>query len=231
MPEYGHHSAMEPPLLVYAVGDIHGSLRKLKDLLAQCEQHADGRPAAFVFLGDYIDRGPDSSGVTATLMELQSRRPERVIALKGNHEAFALGVLDGEVQADIWLREGGTATLRSYGVSEPGALPREHVTWWRSLPLRYDDGSRFFVHAGVDPATPLDAQRDDDLLWIREPFLSDPRDYGRLVVHGHTPQPNGLPDLRANRLNVDTGAVFGGPLTAAIFAAGRRDPVGFVQAE
>ena len=101
----------------------------------------------------------------------------------------------------------------------------------RSLPLRYDDGRRFFVHAGIDPEKPLDAQSDHDLIWIREPFLSDRRDHGRLIVHGHTPQSAGMPDLRSNRLNLDTGAVFGGPLTAAAFAAARRDPIGFLQVD
>ena len=90
--------------------------------------------------------------------------------------------------ADIWLREGGAATLRSYGVSSARELPSEHLAWMRSLPLRYDDGRRFFVHAGIDPEKPLDAQSDHDLIWIREPFLSDRRDHGRLIVHGHTPQ-------------------------------------------
>src|SRR5262249_30181338 len=97
--------------LVYAIADIHGSLQKLRDLMTLCEQHADGRSATFVFLGDYIDRGPDSRGVVEVLMDLQSRRPDRVIALKGNHEAFAIEVVDGERDAEIWLREGGTANI------------------------------------------------------------------------------------------------------------------------
>jgi serine/threonine protein phosphatase 1 len=217
--------------LVYAVGDIHGSLQKLRDLIGHCERYADGRPAAFVFLGDYIDRGPDSAGVVDTVMDLQSRLKDRVIALKGNHEAVAIEVIDGKTAADLWLREGGAATLRSYGVGSARELPNEHVAWLRSLPLRYDDGCRFFVHAGIDPDKPLDGQSGRDLIWIREPFLSDPRDHGRLIVHGHTPLATGVPDLRSNRLNLDTGAVFGGPLTAAAFADGQRDPIGFFQAD
>jgi serine/threonine protein phosphatase 1 len=216
--------------LLYAIGDIHGSLQKLRDLIAQCERHADGRPTTFVFLGDYIDRGPDSAGVVDTVMRLQSRLTQRVIALKGNHEAVAIEVVDGEADEDFWLREGGTATLRSYRAQHATDLPREHVAWMRSLPLHYDDGQRFFVHAGIDPDKPLNAQSDHDLIWIREPFLSDPRDHGRLIVHGHTPQPTGTPDWRGNRLNLDTAAVFGGPLTAAAFAGADRDPIGFLQA-
>jgi serine/threonine protein phosphatase 1 len=217
--------------LVYAIGDIHGSLQKLRDLIAHCERYADGRPATFVFLGDYIDRGPDSAGVVDTVMDLQSRLKDRVIALKGNHEAVAIEVINGKTAADLWLREGGAATLRSYGVGSARELPSEHVAWLRSLPLRYDDGCRFFVHAGIDPDKPLDGQSGRDLIWIREPFLSDPRDHGRLIVHGHTPLATGVPDLRSNRLNLDTGAVFGGPLTAAAFAGAQRDPIGFFQAD
>jgi diadenosine tetraphosphatase ApaH/serine/threonine PP2A family protein phosphatase len=233
--EHGRHfrahaapNVGEAPLL-YAIGDIHGSLQKLRDLLMLCEQHADGRTATFVFLGDYIDRGPDSRGVIEALIELQSQRPERVIALKGNHEAVAVEIVDGETDPASWLREGGTATLRSYHIDDVRDLPPEHVAWLRALPLCYDDGERFFVHAGIDPDKPLDAQSGHDLIWIREPFLSDGRDHGRLIVHGHTPQGDGMPDFRGNRLNLDTGAVFGGALTAAAFDTARRDPLGYLQ--
>jgi serine/threonine protein phosphatase 1 len=236
MPESSHHSLsndareVSAAPLVYAIGDIHGSLQKLRDLMTQCRRHADGRPATFIFLGDYIDRGPDSRGVVDALMDMQARDPDHVIALKGNHEAVALEIIDGETEPAHWLREGGIATLQSYHVDEPRDLPQDHITWLRSLPFSYDDGRRFFVHAGVDPERPLTAQRDHDLIWIREPFLSDPRDYGRLVVHGHTPQLSGQPDFRGNRLNVDTGAVYGRALTAAAFASTERDPLGYLQA-
>jgi serine/threonine protein phosphatase 1 len=183
-----------------------------------------------VFLGDYVDRGPDSAGVVRYLMELQSRRGERLVALKGNHEAVVLDVCDGVCPADLWLSQGGDATLRSYRAARAQDLPETVLRWFRSLPLSYDDGRRFFVHAGVNPQLPLEAQDERDLIWIREPFLSARRDYGRLIVHGHTPLETGQPDLRANRLNLDTGAVFGGPLTAAVFAHGRTDPVRFIQA-
>ncbi len=216
-------------LFIYAIADIHGSLHKLHTLIARCQQHADGRPMTFVFLGDYIDRGPDSCGVIRTVMDLQSRL--RAIALKGNHEAFALDVIDGNAQPAFWLTQGGAETLQSYGVKRARELPDEHVDWLRSLPLSYDDGRRFFVHAGIDPQKPLDAQSERDLLWIREPFLSDRRDYGRLIVHGHTPLSTGAPDWRGNRLNLDTGAVFGGPLTAAVFTDADTLPATFLQAE
>ena len=213
----------------YAIGDIHGSLRKLRSVIVGCERDAGGEPHRFVFVGDYIDRGPDSRGVVEFLIDLQSRNPGTV-CLTGNHEALALAALDSRLYADNWLMEGGEQTLRSYGVASVADLPARHVAWLKSLPLSHDDGLRFFVHAGVDPARPLDRQNADDLIWIREPFLSDTRDYGRLIVHGHTPLRSGTPDLRANRLNLDTAAVYGGPLTAAVFTPQQAGPVGFLRA-
>ena len=216
--------------LTYAIGDIHGSLDKLRALFARCEAHAAGRPMKLVFLGDYIDRGPESFGVIDFLLTLRKRRGDAIVTLKGNHEEMALSVIDGQSAAGPWLVQGGAETLESYEVAQPGDIPRAHVDWMRALRLSYDDGRRFFVHAGVNPDLPLDAQNANDLLWIRQPFLSDPRDYGRLIVHGHTPLETGLPDLRGNRLNVDTAAVFGGPLTAAVFDDTKTEPLGFLQA-
>jgi serine/threonine protein phosphatase 1 len=216
--------------LTYAIGDIHGSLDKLEQLMLRCEQDAAGQPATFVFLGDYIDRGPNSSGVIAYLLEMQSRFGERVIALKGNHEAMALSAADGAVPLRLWFAQGGAETLESYGGVRPGELPQAHIEWMHSLRLSHDDGRRFFVHAGVDPKKPLDDQAESALLWIREPFLSHTGDYGRLVVHGHTPQLTGAPDLRSNRLNIDTAAVFGGPLTAAVFDETQASPLRILQA-
>jgi serine/threonine protein phosphatase 1 len=217
--------------LTYAVGDIHGSLDKLQTLMARCNAHAAGREQTFVFLGDYIDRGADSSGVISFLIDLQAGLPARAIALMGNHEAMALAVIDGLCDAGLWLPQGGAETLHSYGVDRACDLPRAHVDWMRSLPLRHDDGRRFFVHAGIRPGKPLAAQSEEDLLWIREPFLSDRRDHGRLIVHGHTPTTSGSPDRRQNRLGLDTGAVYGGPLTAAAFADSQTEPIAILQAE
>jgi serine/threonine protein phosphatase 1 len=217
--------------LTYAIGDIHGCLDKLRSLLLRCEKHAAGRPTSFVFVGDYIDRGPQSCGVIDCLIDLKAQHGESVVTLMGNHEAMALAVIDGRSPSQLWFAQGGLATLKSYGVAEPRDLPRAHVDWLRALPLRYDDGRHFFVHAGVNPATPLETQDDFDLLWIREPFLSYRGDYGRLIVHGHTPLVDGVPDLHGNRLNLDTGAVFGGPLTAAVFDEAQTEPVEFLQAE
>ncbi len=216
--------------LTYAVGDIHGSLGKLTRLMAACRAHADGREMTVVFLGDYIDRGPDSAGVVGFILGLQADLPGRVITLMGNHEAMALGVFDGAMPVSVWLFNGGAATLKSYGAKDVRGLPRAHLDWMRALRLTYDDGRRFYVHAGVDPDKALEAQDTEALLWIREPFLREERDYGRLIVHGHTPVRTDEPELRANRLNLDTAAVFGGPLTAAVFDNGQTKPVAFLQA-
>ena len=217
--------------LTYTIGDIHGSLDKLQRVMLRCEQDAAGRPFKYVFLGDYIDRGPQSAGVIACLIDLQARLGDRLIALKGNHEVMALGAVDGTAPFRLWFAQGGAATLESYGNVRPTELPRLHLDWLRSLRLSYDDGRRFFVHAGVDPEKPLALQDEQHLLWIREPFLSDGRDYGRLVVHGHTPLMTGTPDFRGNRLNIDTAAVFGGPLTAAVFDDTRTPPLAFLTSE
>jgi serine/threonine protein phosphatase 1 len=219
--------------LTYAIGDIHGSLGKLERLVGRCERDAGGQPLTLVFLGDYIDRGPQSSGVIAFMLGLQARLAGRVVALKGNHEAMLLSIIDGSgaASAPSWFMQGGAATLESYGVQHPRELPPEHVAWLSALRLSFDDGRRFFVHAGVDPQRPLDAQKEADLMWIREPFLSFGGDYGRLVVHGHTPLSSGTPELRSNRLNLDTAAVFGGPLTAAVFDEVRTAPTAFLQAD
>ena len=216
-------------LLTYAIGDVHGCRQKLRRLLSFCVRHRGERPARFVFVGDYIDRGPDSRGVVETLLGLQRDMPGQVVCLRGNHEAAMLRALPwGEEEGLLWIAMGGAKTLLSYGVKQPAELPARHLGWLEALPLSFDDGRRLFVHAGVNPLRPLTRQRDSDLLWIREPFLSSERDFGRLIVHGHTPLEDGLPDWRPNRLNLDTGAVFGGPLTCAVFDEAQTAPVAFL---
>jgi serine/threonine protein phosphatase 1 len=216
--------------LTYAFGDIHGCVDKLRSLVAACRQHAGERAMRFVMLGDYIDRGPDSAAVVDFLMRLQREFDDHFVALMGNHEAWALEFADRAKPSPGWLQNGGAATLASYGVGNVGELPPEHLDWMHSLPCCFDDGLRFFVHAGIDPERPLDDQDEYDLLWMRMPFLADGRDYGRLIVHGHTPLDDGVPELYPNRLNLDTGAVFGGPLTAAVFDDEQVEPLSFLQA-
>jgi serine/threonine protein phosphatase 1 len=214
----------------YALSDIHGHLNKLVALVARCDRDAGNTAAKFIVLGDYIDRGPDSRGVVEYLMDFQARHSENVVCLCGNHEDLALSAIDDPDEIDQWVAaNSGDTTLRSYGVTAPSELPAEHVAWMRALGTHHDDGRRFFVHAGINPSRPLDRQDRHDLLWMREPFLSDSRDYDRLIVHGHTPLRAGQPDVRTNRVNIDTGAGAGGPLTAAIFDDSTTAPIGFLQ--
>ena len=214
----------------YALSDIHGCLTKLDGLVSRCRADAKDDVARFIFLGDYIDRGPDSRGVLDYLIDLQHRRPAEVTCLCGNHEDMALNAIDDASQIAQWVvYNGGDKALRSFGVTHPSDIPARYVDWMRALGTHLDDGVRFFVHAGINPVRPLDRQTRHDMLWMREPFLSDPREFGRFVVHGHTPLQGGCPDLRSNRVNIDTAAVLGGPLTAAVFHDNIPAPVGFLQ--
>ncbi|MCK1453590.1 serine/threonine protein phosphatase [Bradyrhizobium sp. 35] len=212
----------------YAIGDVHGCLDQLQRLVELCERDAGEGRSKLVLLGDYIDRGPDSRGVIEFLMDLQKWSPDEIICLRGNHEDLLLAALEGEDAQLKWRQNGAQATLDSYKAKTPRDIPLKYIDWIRSLPLFHDDGMRFFVHAGVHPDKPLDLQRRRDLLWIREPFLSSDKNFGRLIVHGHTPISTGTPDHRTNRLNIDTGAVYGRALTSAIFSGGMTAPVGFL---
>jgi len=213
--------------LTFAVGDIHGCLDKLNRLMAACEAHAGARPARYVFLGDYIDRGLQSRGVIELLMQRQAAQPGGIVCLRGNHEQMAIDAHASDHAVPLWLANNGASTLRNYG---GGRISDEHLTWLAALPLCHDDGLRFFVHAGVDLDVPLAEQEPEVMLWMREPFLThcDEVDCGRFIVHGHTPLPTGTPDLRRRRLNLDTAAVMGGPLSAAVFDDTQAQPLGFL---
>jgi serine/threonine protein phosphatase 1 len=217
-------------MLTYAVGDIHGSYTKLASLLEHCiKRHRThgGEAPRFVFLGDYVDRGPGSREVVELLMEMQSNAPEHIVCLRGNHEEMLISAAKRD-DVTMWLSNGGEVTLRSYGVNSAGDIPGAHLHWLGNLPLAISDGLRFYVHAGIKPGVALDEQSKGAMLWIREPFLSDARDHGQYIVHGHTPLEGGQPDLRPNRLNLDTGACFGGPLTAAVFDESEALPFAFI---
>jgi len=212
--------------LTFAVGDIHGCLDKLSRLMAACEAHAGGRAARYVFLGDYIDRGPQSRGVIELLMRRQAGQPGTIVCLRGNHEQMAIDAHASERAVPLWLANNGASTLRNYG----GRISPEHLDWLAALPFCHDDGLRFFVHAGIDLDLPLAEQAPEVMVWMREPFLTycDEVDCGRFIVHGHTPLRTGTPDLRRRRLNLDTAAVMGGPLSAAVFDDTQAQPLGFL---
>lgn len=225
--------------LIYAVGDIHGRSDLLAKLLFQIEVDAATRRAAkkqLVFLGDYVDRGPDSRGVVDILLH---RLPADFSAhfLKGNHEALLLAFLADAERLDLWRLNGGSATMASYGVdvdeldtthAPPRAwreafasvLPLAHLDFLRYLELKISVADYLFVHAGVRPGVPLDAQREADLIWIRDAFLDSSESFGKIVVHGHTPVRE--PVVRPNRIGIDTGAVFSGRLTALRLQDGER---------
>jgi serine/threonine protein phosphatase 1 len=217
-------------LLTYAIGDIHGCSDLLVRLLRNVRDHAAGRPYRLVFLGDYIDRGLDSAGVVHIVRELQKVDAENVICLKGNHEDMLLQCVADLGKTLWWLENGGDETMRSFGVSSPRAVPKAVLEWMAGLQTSYEDARRIFVHAGLAPGRPLTEQNDRDRLWIREPFLSSDFDFGKHVVHGHSPLAGLRPDVRHHRTNLDTAAVFGGALTAGVFTPLQDRPIEFLQA-
>lgn len=220
---------MQPSVLTYAIGDIHGCIDLLDALLDRIEAHANGRERRIVFLGDYIDRGPDSAAVLRTISRLQWSEPDHVTCLMGNHERMLLDTLVSEDSALHWLANGGEATLDSFGAREVADLPRSILDWIEGLPTLHADAAHWYVHAGLRPGVPALDSDDHDRLWIREPFLDLDHDFGRHVVHGHTPQRNGRPERLRYRTNLDTGAVYGGSLTAGVFTEAAGPAGTFIQ--
>ncbi len=218
-------------MLTFAIGDIHGCRDLLVDLLSQIGRSAGVEPHRIVCLGDYVDRGPDSAGVIALLRARQRHLADgELICLKGNHEDLLLAARLRPEGEPLWIRNGGQETLTSYGAASASELPPDVLEWLAACPTSFEDDLRVFVHAGLDPARDRADQRDEDRLWIRGTFLDADHDFGRYVVHGHTRLRGGSPDIRRTRVNLDTGAVYGGRLTAAIFSDDRAPPTGFLQA-
>ncbi len=235
-------AALPGGLRIYAIGDIHGHADLLDLMAATIETDLVRNPAhdaRAVFIGDYIDRGPDSAGVIERLAS--GRFPLPFETLRGNHEDVlmsALAASDDAVAAglDHWYHIGGLETLRSYGVDvgkaargkSPGRLrsalldrlPETHQAFLRQTRLSLTLGDYFFVHAGARPGVPLDAQSPEDLMWIREECYGSDYDFGKVLVHGHTPRrrPEDLP----RRINIDTGAFKWGVLSAVVLEAGTR---------
>ncbi len=214
----------------YAIGDVHGRLDLLDQLLAAIEQDVDARPqrkTALVFLGDLIDRGPDSRGVIERLRNYCHERLKPYF-LAGNHEEVLLRLLNGERGIlTSWLKYGGTQCLASYGFDpakldvrdERAALsaikqviPETHVNFISSFADTLRFGDYLFVHAGIRPGIDLSLQRQSDLRWIRSPFLEDKSDHGMVVVHGHTISE--AVEIEENRIGIETGAYRSGRLSA-----------------
>ena len=223
---------------VFAIGDVHGRLDLLQMLVAAIEEEQQSLPPArptLVFLGDYVDRGPDSRAVIDRLVERPLPAFERV-HLRGNHEDWFESFLTDTSVGPSWLYCGGVETLASYGVhAAPGedesallltlqaelaaALPESHRAFLRALESYRAIGGYLFVHAGVRPGVPLARQSPDDLYWIRDSFLRASEDHGHVVVHGHTIVNEA--EVRANRIGIDTGAFVSNVLTCLVLEADR----------
>jgi serine/threonine protein phosphatase 1 len=220
---------------IYAVGDIHGRADLLDQVLSRIDVDLATYPDCVplqIFLGDYIDRGPSSRTVLDRL--IKRSRTHETVCLKGNHETYVFEFLKNPFIFEDWSRLGGIETVMSYGLTPPtkaktaervelakafaASLPMHHRTFLRGLSRSFTCGDFFFVHAGVKPGVPLARQREEDLLWIREDFLLSEDDFGKIVVHGHTPVRE--PDIRPNRINIDTGAYATGRLTCLIIENG-----------
>lgn len=224
--------SVPPGLILYAIGDIHGEWACLTDLLDLIREDEAAQPPGLkpvvLFLGDYIDRGPNSRKVVDFLSG-QPLPGFRTRFLRGNHEQALLDFLRDPLEAAPWLEFGGLSTLDSYGVRMRNlgrdrssllaardelaqALPARHLAWLQRLELYAAYGDYLFVHAGIRPGIALEEQSPDDLLTIRTPFLTHRRPHAKRVVHGHTISP--APEILANRIGIDTGAYASGVLTA-----------------
>jgi serine/threonine protein phosphatase 1 len=215
---------------LYAIGDIHGRLDLLTELERRIADDAAASGAArnaVVYLGDYVDRGSQSREVVDRLIDRPLPGFERALLL-GNHEDSMLQFLVDLQIGPAWLGFGGAATLISYGIKPPvsdrdfvrvqaelrAKLPERHLEFLRGLRLSHVEGDYYFVHAGIRPGVPLDAQRPSDMLWIRDEFLHSRQDYGKIIVHGHTITET--PEIKRNRIGIDTGAFASNTLTCLV---------------
>ncbi|MGH7156231.1 MAG: metallophosphoesterase [Acetobacteraceae bacterium] len=216
---------LAPGRRIYAIGDIHGCDAQLASLHAIIADDLAARPVSdplLIHIGDYVDRGPESASVVARLLRGGLVDGVPVINLMGNHEHTMIDALAGDrAAATDWLFQGGRPSLESYGIDPDGpretwmaGIPGDHLNFLHALSLHHHEGGYLFVHAGIRPGLPLEAQAPEDLLRIRQPFLYTEQDLGAVVVHGHTPVK--APVVRRNRIAIDTGAVFGGKLTCVV---------------
>ncbi|MBU2055051.1 MAG: serine/threonine protein phosphatase [Proteobacteria bacterium] len=196
-----------------AIGDIHGCNHKLQRLLARID--LDPNADKLVFIGDFIDRGPDVRGVIETIIDLKETC-KNMICLRGNHEDMFLNYYREGRDEELFFANGGGITLSSYGLTLADAragrgFPENHLRFIASLPLSYETEAYFFVHAGLRPGIPVARQSTEDLLWIRHEFIDSEYDFSKTVVFGHTALHEPL--LEKNKIGIDTGAVYGGCLT------------------
>jgi len=196
---------------IFAIGDIHGCFDKLHTLMALLE--VNKKKDVLIFLGDYIDRGPQSVDVVEYLIHL-SQNGYHTVFLKGNHEAMLQDYLSGQDKT-FFLLSGGTETLDSYRKHidrfQKLIMPPSHIEFFQSLCLFYETDSYIFVHAGLVPRVPLNQQQEKDLLWIRDPFIHSTYNFGKTVIFGHTPFKE--PFVTKNKIGIDTGAFYGNKLT------------------
>lgn len=224
---------------IYAIGDIHGRADLLLQLHAMIARDAASRGWArnqLIYLGDYIDRGPSSREVLALAMGNEPQGFSKV-HLRGNHEDMLLKFLADPGGGASWLNMGGDAVLRDFGIAAPsefsqpghlsraaallaGALQPREWAFLQGLKSCHRAGGYFFAHAGVRPGVPLDKQAEEDLLWIRAPFLESPETLGAVIVHGHSVRRE--VEVKQNRIGVDTGAYITGKLTCLILEANKR---------
>jgi serine/threonine protein phosphatase 1 len=223
------NARLPPGLRLYAIGDVHGCRDLLMEMHAridaELERDAPG-DWRIVHVGDYCDRGPDTKGVIDFLIARMAWN-KRIVCLRGNHDEGFVSFLEARSGAGIFINNGGETTAASYGVradfssaaaveqtreSLLAGVPHAHRAWLADLPHAAELGDFFFCHAGIRPGVPLDVQDANDLVWIRETFLDDPRLHPKVIVHGHTP--SNEVELRPNRVNVDTRAFASGRLSA-----------------
>jgi serine/threonine protein phosphatase 1 len=212
---------------VFAFGDIHGCSSELNVLLEFLRsRYQASRADQFVFIGDYIDRGPDSKGVIDALLAWKEHYPKTVF-LRGNHEDMLLGFLGmGGNSGEVYLVNGGTEFFKSYGIEPSGplseiakSLPREHLQFFTSLELGVSIGEFLFVHAGINPARALNEQNSHDVMWIRGEFVPVEHKLGKTVVFGHTPFADVMLHM-PYKIGIDTGLVYGNNLSAVELVEG-----------
>ncbi|NND49987.1 MAG: serine/threonine protein phosphatase [Rhizobiales bacterium] len=234
-------AALPAGTVVHAVGDVHGRSDLLDEVFSRIDRDRADYPdhkAIEIYLGDYVDRGPDSSGVVDRL--IARSRDREVELLRGNHDAFFVEMLGDAKRLEHWEQLGGVQTMLSYGIKlranlTPQGHERMHREWCTAVPQSHRAffaglrnsltiGDYFFVHAGIRPGIALDRQSADDLLWIREEFHRSKSDHGKMVVHAHSPVE--APEFHGNRINIDTKAYASGVLTCLRLVGSAREIIG-----